>query len=351
MWLSDQNWAVISLNQTKGALIGMFLNVLKVGMLLAVMTAIFVGMGALIGGEVGMIIAFIIALGMNVFSFWNSDSLVLRMHGAQEVDASSAPDYYRMVEDLARRADLPMPKVYVMHSAQPNAFATGRDPHNSAVCASTGLLEMLSREEIAGVMAHELAHIKNRDTLIMTISATIAGAISMLANYLQFSMLFGGGRDNRLGLIGSIVAVFLAPMAAMLVQMAISRSREYVADRTGAEICGNPLWLASALKRIQGAASQIHMESAERAPASAHLFIINPLLGGTFDNLFSTHPNTENRIAELEEMAQQMGASSYTSDDRYGSSPRQESASGPNVHGIPGTGRGSSRSGPRGPWG
>ena len=329
----------------------MFLNVLKVGMLLAVMTAIFVGMGALIGGEVGMIIAFLIALGMNFFSFWNSDSLVLRMHGAQEVDASWAPDYYRMVEDLARRAELPMPKVYIMHSAQPNAFATGRDPNHSAVCASTGLLEMLSRQEIAGVMAHELAHIKNRDTLIMTISATFAGAISMLANYLQFSMLFGGGRDNKLGLIGSIIAIFLAPMAAMLVQMAISRSREYVADRVGAEICGNPLWLASALQRIQGAASQIHMESAERAPASAHLFIINPLLGGTFDNLFSTHPNTENRIAELEEQAREMGASGYSNNDSYSSSESHHSASGPNVHGIPGTGRGSSGSRSRGPWG
>jgi len=281
-------------------------NILKVGMLLALMTAILVGMGALIGGQSGMVIAFGIALAMNAFSFWNSDKLVLRMHGAKEVDARSAPEYYKMVEDLARRANLPMPRVYIMHSDQPNAFATGRNPQNSAVCASTGLLNMLSREEVAGVMAHELAHIQNRDTLIMTIAATIAGAISMLAHFLQFNMLFGGARsnDNRgLCLIGALIAIVLAPMAAMLVQMAISRSREYVADRVGGEICGNPLWLASALQKISGAAREIPMESAEKVPASAHLFIINPLVGGTIDNLFSTHPNANNRIAALVEQA------------------------------------------------
>lgn len=324
----------------------MSFNVFKVGLFLAAMTAIFVGMGALIGGQTGMVIAFLIALAMNAFSFWNSDSLVLRMHGAEQVDAATAPEYYRLVEDLARRADLPMPKVYIMHSPQPNAFATGRNPENSAVCASTGLLERLNRDEIAGVMAHELAHIKNRDTLIMTIAATIAGAISMLANYLQFSMLFGGHRDDsgRVGLIGTLVAVILAPLAAMLVQMAISRSREYVADRVGAEICGNPLWLSSALQRIQGAAHEIPMESAERAPASAHLFIINPLFGGTIDNLFSTHPNTANRVAELEEQARAMGIVSAS-----------QSASTPRDHGsfrVPDTGP--QRAAPRrrrGPWG
>lgn len=286
----------------------MAFNIFKVGVLLAAMTAILVGMGALIGGQEGMIIAFVIALAINLFSFWNSDKMVLRMHGAQEVDAQSAPQYYRMVADLAQRAELPMPRVYIMHSAQPNAFATGRSPQHSAVCASTGLLEMLSEEEVAGVMAHELAHIKNRDTLIMTIAATIAGAISMLANFLQFSLLFGGGRDNRsgIGMIGTIVAIFLAPMAAMLVQMAISRSREYVADRVGGEICGNPLWLASALQKISGAAREIPMDSAERVPASAHLFIINPLTGGTIDNLFSTHPNAGNRIDALVEQARAM---------------------------------------------
>ena len=322
----------------------MSFNVLKVGLLLAVLTAIFVGMGALLGGQTGMIIAFGVAIAMNVFSFWNSDSLVLRMHGAQAVDATTAPDYYRMVEDLARRADLPMPKVYIMHSAQPNAFATGRNPENSAVCASTGLLEMLNREEVAGVMAHELAHIKNRDTLIMTIAATIAGAISMLANWLQFSMLFGGRDNSKVGLIGTIIAVFLAPMAAMLVQMAISRSREYVADRVGGEICGNPLWLASALQRIQGAATQIPMDSAERVPASAHLFIINPLFGGTFDNLFSTHPNTGNRIAALEEQARELGWEA-----------RQGRSQGSSTRFRAGDGASSGGSGPwsrrSGPWG
>ncbi len=329
----------------------MSFNVLKVGLLLAVLTAIFVGMGALIGGQTGMVIAFGLALAMNAFSFWNSDRMVLSMHGAQEVDAQSAPEYYNMVADLARRAELPMPRVYIMHSAQPNAFATGRSPERSAVCASTGLLEMLNREEIAGVMAHELAHIKNRDTLIMTVAATIAGAISMLANFLQFSMLFGGGRGNDgrgIGLIGSLVAIILAPMAAMLVQMAISRSREYVADRVGAEICGNPLWLASALARISGAAQQIPMESAERVPASAHLFIVNPLFGGTIDNLFSTHPNVGNRIAALEELARDINGVAdpgrYMSDAPWSASDDHGGSDDPPQSSSPWTRRG-------GPWG
>ena len=282
-------------------------SLLKTGILLAVMTAIFVGMGGLIGGQSGMVIAFFIALAMNAFSFWNADKIVLRMHGAQEVDERSAPEYYTIVRDLAHRAGLPMPRVYVMHAAQPNAFATGRSPERSAVCASTGLLEMLSREEVAAVMAHELAHIKNRDTLIMTVSATIAGAISMMANMLQFSMLFGG-RNGRGNILGVIAAAIIAPFAAMLIQMAISRSREYYADRVGAEIVGNPHWLASALARIHEAAHGVRMESAERIPASAHLFIINPLIGGTIDNLFSTHPNVQNRIDALEALARDMGA-------------------------------------------
>ncbi len=288
----------------------MSFSLLKTGILLAVMTAIFVGMGALIGGQSGMVIAFFMALAMNAFSFWNADRIVLRMHGAQEVDEHSAPDYYRIVRDLAHRAGLPMPRVYVMHAAQPNAFATGRSPERSAVCASTGLLELLSREEVAAVMAHELAHIKNRDTLIMTVSATIAGAISVMANMLQFSMLFGG-RDSRGNILGVIAAAILAPFAAMLIQMAISRSREYYADRIGAEIVGNPAWLASALARIHQAARGIPMDSAERIPASAHLFIVNPLIGGTIDNLFSTHPNVENRINALEELAREMGTAGF----------------------------------------
>ncbi len=282
------------------------MNYAKTAMLLALLTAIFVGMGALVGGQSGMLIAFIVALGMNLFSFWKSDTMVLRMYGAEEVNAQSAPEYYGLVQELAQRAELPMPRVYVMHNPQPNAFATGRSPSNSAVCASTGLLEMLSREEVAGVMAHELAHIKNRDTLTMTIAATIGGAISMLAQYLQFSTLFGGNRDGG-SRIGAIAAMLLAPFAAMIVQMAVSRSREYQADHMGAMIVGNPLWLAAALEKIQGYAHQIPNEQAEEAPATAHLFIINPLTGQGMDNLFSTHPNTENRIAALEKLASEMG--------------------------------------------
>src|SRR5262245_6531723 len=285
-------------------------NFMKTGVLLAVLTAIFVSMGAMFGGQSGMVIAFLIALAMNGFSLWMSDKMVLRMHGAQEVDANSAPDYYALVQELAQRSGLPMPRVYLMHSEQPNAFATGRNPANAAVCASTGLLETLTREEVAGVMAHELAHIKNRDTLTMTVAATIGGAISMLANMLQFGMIFGGNRnDGRGGWLGTLVAVIVAPFAAMLVQMAISRSREYQADRIGATIAGNPLWLASALRKIQYYAQRIPNPTAEQVPASAHIFIINPLTGQGIDNLFSTHPNTENRIAELERLAREMGVS------------------------------------------
>src|SRR5688572_30840185 len=287
------------------------MNYAKTAMLLALLTAIFVGMGALVGGQSGMLIAFIVALGMNLFSFWKSDTMVLRMYGAEEVNAQSAPEYYGLVQELAQRAELPMPRVYVMHNPQPNAFATGRSPSNSAVCASTGLLERLSREEFAGVIAHELAHIKNRDTLTMTVAATIGGAISMLAQYLQFGMLFGGHRDDRsgIGMIGAILAMLIAPFAAMLVQMAISRSREYSADRMGALICGNPRWLQSALVKIDRAARRIPNEEAEAVPAAAHMFIINPLTGQGMDNLFSTHPNTENRIAALDALADEMARS------------------------------------------
>lgn len=284
-------------------------NLLKKGMLLAVLTAIFGGMGALIGGTGGMVIAFAIALAMNAFSLWGSDTVVLRMYGAQEVDEARAPGFYRIVAQLAQRAGLPMPRVYVMHNAQPNAFATGPSPQRAAVCASTGLLESLSDEELAGVIAHELAHVKNRDTLTMSVAATIGGAISMLANIMQFSLLFGGGRreNGGGGILGTIAAVLVAPFAAMLVQMAISRSREYEADRVGAAICGHPLWLASALARIQNAVHQVPNAAAEAVPATAHLFIINPLTGHGMDNLFSTHPNTQNRIAALQALAQQWG--------------------------------------------
>jgi len=276
----------------------------RTALLLAGMTGLFLAIGYMIGGESGMVIAFVIALGMNAFSYWNSDKIVLRMYGARPVDAQSAPQFYQMVADLAKRANLPMPKVYIMENPQPNAFATGRNPENAAVAATTGLLNMLSPEEIAGVMAHELAHVRNRDTLIMTITATIAGAISMLAN---FAFFFGGSSDNRnnpLGPIGGILIMILAPMAAMLVQMLISRTREYEADRIGAEICGHPMWLASALNKMHQGASLIDNHAAENNPATAHMFIVNPLHGRKTDNLFSTHPNMENRIAALKKMAQ-----------------------------------------------
>ncbi len=285
------------------------MNYVKTAMLLALLTAIFVALGAMIGGQTGMVIAFVIALAMNALSYWNSDKLVLRMYGAKEVDARSAPEYYAMVRELAQNAGLPMPRVFIMQNEQPNAFATGRNPSHAAVCASTGLLQALSRDELAGVMAHELSHIKNRDTLIMTVAATIGGAISMLAQYMQFGLLFGGSRDDRsgMGVVGALVAIIVAPLAAMMVQMAISRSREYSADRMGAMICGHPLWLASALAKIQNFARRIPNEQAESVPATAHMFIINPLNGRGFDNMFSTHPNTENRIAALQEMARESG--------------------------------------------
>jgi heat shock protein HtpX len=323
------------------------MNFAKTGLLLVALTAIFVVVGAAVGGQTGMMVAFIAALVMNLFSLWNSDKLVLRMFGAQEVDEQSAPELYRIVGELSRRAELPMPRVYVMHNPQPNAFATGRSPERAAVAASTGLLEMLSREEVAGVIAHELAHIKNRDTLTMTVAATIGGAISMLAQYLQFGMLFGGNRDDRgggLGWIGALAVIIFAPMAAGLVQMAISRSREYHADRLGGMLVGNPLWLASALRKIQRVAHRVPNEEAEAAPAMAHLFIINPLTGRGMDNWFSTHPDTENRIAELERLATELGVSEGIPGPSAEAVDEQPEPTGPWAR------RGASRS-VRGPWG
>ncbi|WP_448190318.1 zinc metalloprotease HtpX [Azospirillum sp. sgz301742] len=280
---------------------------LKTTVLLAGLTALFVGLGYLLGGQGGMLIAFIVALGMNFFAYWNSGNMVLGMYGAQEVDAYSAPEYYGIVQQLAQRAGLPMPRVYVIHSDQPNAFATGRNPENAAVAATTGLLNRLSAEEVAGVMAHELAHVRNRDTLVMTVTATIAGAISMLTN---FGMVFGGsssGEDGRggnpLGFVGALLVMIIAPFAAMIVQMAISRTREYEADRIGAEICGQPNWLASALLRIHEGVAHIAEPHAEANPATAHLFIVNPLHGGSFGSLFSTHPAVEDRVARLYAMS------------------------------------------------
>jgi heat shock protein HtpX len=282
------------------------MNYFRTMLLLAALTALFMGVGYLIGGTGGMLIALVVAIGTNAFAFWNSDRLVLRMHGAEPVTRASAPELWDMVAGLAKNADLPMPKVYIVRSDQPNAFATGRNPENAAVAATTGILQLLSREELAGVMAHELAHIKNRDTLTMTIAATVAGAISMLA---QFGFLFGrsqGGDRNPLGPLGLILAVIFAPMAAALIQMTISRTREYSADRMGAEIARDPLGLASALRKISAYAGRIEMPSAERNPSSAPLFIVNPLSGARMDNLFSTHPRAENRIAALEAMAGEM---------------------------------------------
>ncbi|MEL6599119.1 MAG: zinc metalloprotease HtpX [Pseudomonadota bacterium] len=277
------------------------MNYFKTSLLLAAMTALFMGMGYLIGGAGGAMIALVIALATNAWAFWNSDKMALRMHNAQAATRQSHPELYQMVEELSANADMPTPAIYVINEEQPNAFATGRNPENAAVAATTGIMRLLSREELAGVMAHELAHIKNRDTLIMTVAATVAGAISMLA---QFGMFFGGGRDRGpLGIIGVIAAALLAPFAAMLIQMLISRTREYAADRMGAEICQNPLWLASALDKISGAAMHRELPSAEANPATAHMFIINPLSGRGVDSLFSTHPNVMNRIAALEAMA------------------------------------------------
>src|SRR5262245_1224272 len=282
------------------------MNYLRTAILLAGLTALFMAVGFLIGGQSGALIALLVAAGMNFFAYWNADNLVLARHGAHEADERSAPELYRIVGELAARAGLPMPRVYLMDNPQPNAFATGRDPQHAAVAVTTGLLQMLSADEISGVLAHELAHIKHRDTLTMTITATIAGAISMLA---QFGLFFGGNRGNNsgLGLIGTIAMVILAPIAAMLVQMAISRTREYSADAMGAQISGRPLSLASALARIDNAAHQIENPDAEQHPATAHLFIINPLSGARMDNRFATHPATENRIAALQEIASHMG--------------------------------------------
>ena len=281
------------------------MNGFKTLMLLAAMTALFMGLGYTFGGSGGALIALALAAAMNLFTFWNADKIVLKMHGAREVDGRSAPELVGIVQQLASRAGLPMPKVYLVDSPHPNAFATGRNPENAAVAATTGLLDILNRDEIAGVMAHELAHVKNRDTLIMTMTATIAGAISFLAN---FGLFFRGGGDNRGNALAMIAAVFIAPFAAMIVQMAISRTREYGADRGAAEISGNPRALASALAKLHQGAARVPNPVSMRNPAAASLYIVPSGTGR--DNLFSTHPDTGNRIAELEAMADEMGLGS-----------------------------------------
>ena len=286
------------------------MNYLRTAILLSGLTALFMGVGYLIGGSGGALIAFLVAALTNFFAYWKSDRLLLSTHGAHEVDEHTEPELVQIVAELAERAGLPMPRVYIMENPQPNAFATGRNPEHSAVAATTGLLELLSPEEGAGVIAHELAHIKNRDTLIMTVTATIAGALSMLAN---FGTLFGGGHHENgghTGVITRVAIVILAPLAATIVQMAISRTREYAADNMGARISGDPEALASALATIDAAAHEIENIPAEQNPATAHLFIINPLSGKGMDKLFSTHPSTANRIAALEQLATQMGVAS-----------------------------------------
>jgi heat shock protein HtpX len=283
------------------------MNLFRTGVLLAGLTALFLVLGYLLGGQTGALIALAISVATNVFAYWNSDRMVLGMYGAEEVTRDTAPDYVDLVGELARRAGLPMPRVYLISNPQPNAFATGRDPAHGAVAATTGLLQNLSRDEVAGVIAHELAHIRNRDTLIMTVTATLAGAISMLAN---FGLFFGPrDRGNGIGPLATIAMAILAPVAAMLVQMAISRTREYSADRDGAAISGKPLALASALGTIAALVQRVPNEEAEANPATAHLFIINPLSGARMDNLFSTHPATENRIAALQQLSATMGRS------------------------------------------
>jgi len=277
-------------------------NLMKTAVLMAAITALFMAIGSLLGGRQGMMLALVVAVGMNFFSYWFSDKLVLKMYNAQQVDESSAPQFYRMVRELAQKAQLPMPKVYVINEDAPNAFATGRNPDNAAVAATTGIMQVLSERELRGVMAHELAHVRHRDILISTVSATMAGAISMLAN---FAMLFGHrdseGRSTN-PIVGFLV-MLLAPLAASLIQMAISRAREFEADRGGAEISGDPQALASALQKIHRYAQGIPMAAAERHPETAQMMIMNPLSGGGLRGMFSTHPSTEERVARLMAMA------------------------------------------------
>jgi heat shock protein HtpX len=279
------------------------MNRLKTTLLLSLLTVLMVLMGSAIGGKTGMVFAFFMAAAMNFFSYWYSDKIVLRMYGAREIGEYDHPAFYGMVRRLAQQAGLPMPKVYIIPDQSPNAFATGRNPQHAAVAATEGILRILTPEELEGVMAHELAHVQNRDILVGTIAATFAGAISMIGNMLQWGAMLGAGRSDDEegdgGFIGSLVMAIIAPIAAMLIQMAVSRSREYLADETGARICGRPLALASALRKLHTAS---HMAPMQASPASAHLFIVNPLTGGSLLRLFSTHPPMEERIARLEAM-------------------------------------------------
>jgi len=277
------------------------MNFFKTTFLLTLLTLLLVAMGGAIGGKSGMIIAFLIAGGMNFFAYWNSDKIVLKMYKAREVTRADSPDFYGIVENLARKAGMPMPKVYVIPSDSPNAFATGRNPEHAAVAATTGIMRILTREELEGVMAHELTHVMNRDTLISTIAATIAGAISMLGSMLQWAAIFGMGRSDDEegggGVLGSLAMAIIAPIAAMLIQMAVSRSREFMADEGGAKMCGNPKALARALMKLQQAATMAPMQEATQA--TSHMFIVNPLTSSKLASLFSTHPATEDRVSRL----------------------------------------------------
>lgn len=279
------------------------MNRFKTAVLLTALTLLMVALGNAMGGRGGMMIAFMIACGMNIFSYWFSDKIVLRMYGAQEITEHDNPTFYGIVRRLASKAGMPMPKVYIIPSETPNAFATGRNPDHAAVAATQGIMRILSAEELEGVMAHELSHVAHRDILISTIAATLAGAISMIANMLQWGAIFGAGRDDEEGgggMIGALAMAIIAPIAAMLIQMAVSRSREYMADEGGAKLCGRPLALAQALRKLDTASRMLPMHEAR--PATAHMFIVNPLTGGGIARLFSTHPPMEERIARLEQM-------------------------------------------------
>ena len=280
------------------------MNTVKTAALMAGLTALLVVIGGALAGRQGMMFAFVFAFAMNMFSYWFSDKIVLRMYNAREATEAEAPVLWSVTHSLAMKMNMPMPKVYVIPSDAPNAFATGRNPNHAAVAATEGIMRLLTREELEGVMAHELGHVRNRDILIGTIAATIAGAISMLAHMAQWAMIFGGGRrsdddEGAGGLIGSLAMIIIAPIAAALIQMAISRSREYEADASGARLCGNPLWLANALRKLHAGSQRVPLDA---NPATAHMFIVNPLRGGGLTKLFSTHPPMEERIARLESM-------------------------------------------------
>ncbi|MGH6828834.1 MAG: M48 family metalloprotease [Rhizomicrobium sp.] len=279
------------------------MNLFKTVFLMSLLTGLFLVVGALIGGGTGMVIAFAIAAGLNLFAYWNSDRMLLSMYGARQVDGTTAPDLVHIVQRLAAQAGLPAPKVFISTNPQPNAFATGRSPKHAAVCVTSGLLDRVNNQELAGVLAHELSHVKNRDTLTMTITAVIAGAVGMLANF----AFFMGGRRNPLGLVGVLLVTLLAPVTAMLVQAAISRSREFEADRAGAELTGRPLWLADALSEIDRSARITLNPAADANPATAHMFIVNPL-HGRLSGMFASHPSTEERIARLHAMVGQPAA-------------------------------------------